>query len=148
MLARLLHAAQLSLLILAYLIALVAIPVILFLVVTYPDREPLICDRPVRFIAGTEYRTELCFRVNFDHGEEHGRLRVYSVDQSRLLAQRTFLILRDSRLGEIEYLPDAIRYTDATKTQNIDLPEEKFLRFPPTRWDWLTANFVRLTYDP
>ena len=51
-------------------------------------------------------------------------------------------------MGEIEYLADSIRYTDATKTQNVDLPEEKFLRFPLTRWDWLMANLVRLTYDP
>jgi len=148
MLKRLFQTAHISLLILAYLFALVAIPFGLFLAATYSDREARVCDRPVRTFSGVEYRTELCFHVNFETGEERGRLRVYSVDQSRLLAQRSFLILRFSRLGEIEYLADGIRYTDATKTQNIDLPEEKFLRFPPTYWDWLTANFVRLTYDP
>lgn len=77
-----------------------------------------------------------------------GRLRVYAANENRLLAQRDFLILRDTRLGEVEYLENGIRYTDATKTQNIDLPEEKFLKFPPSRWDWLTANLIRLTYEP
>ncbi|SDC47624.1 hypothetical protein SAMN05216345_102446 [Cupriavidus sp. YR651] len=148
MLIRARHTIWISLLILAYLFALVAVPVVLFLLLTYPDREPLVCDRPVMTFANTEYRIELCFRVNFDHGEERGRLRVYAINRNSLLAQRDFLILRDSRLGEIEYLDTGIRYTDATKTQNIDLPEEKFLQFPPTRWDWLTANLVRLTYDP
>lgn len=148
MLKRLLQTAHVSLLILAYLFAIVAIPVALFLAATYSDREARVCDRPVRTFSGVEYRTELCFRVNFDTGEERGRLRVYSVDQSRLLAQRSFLILRFSRLGEVEYLADSIRYTDATKSENEALPEEKFLRFPPTHWDWLMANLARLTYDP
>lgn len=113
-----------------------------------PQITAQVCDRPEMHFGGAAYRVETCITSDFDTRQEIVRLRIYDVAGRQLLAHRRFVVLMDYSMGEIEYLATSIRYTDATKSQNVDLPEEKFLRFPPTHWDWLTANLVRLTYAP
>jgi len=138
-------------LIIATACALLLLPIVLalaFLIWIRPDLEPRVCERPEMTFAGVPYKIELCIISDFDTRKAHARLRIYDRSETSLLADRSFVFLFDYSDGDIEYLENGIRYTDETKTQNIDLPEEKFLRFPPTKWDWLTANLIRLTYDP
>ena len=148
MLVRTIRTAWIPLAIASYLVLVPGVVVAALFLLLRPNIVAQVCDRPELKFAGTDYRIETCITSDFDTRQKIIRLRIYDRGGRQLLAHRRFIFLMDYTLGEIEYLENGIRYTDATKTQNIDLPEEKFLRFPPSHWDWLTANLVRLTYDP
>lgn len=147
MLARAMDAARIGLAIVCYLLLVPGLLVMAFFVLR-PPTMPEVCDRPERTFARERYRVEVCITSDFDTRQEFVRLRIYDHEERHLLAHRRFVFLMDYTDGEIDYLANSIRYTDATKTQNIDLPEQKFLQFPPTRWEWLTANLIRLTLEP
>jgi len=131
--------------------ALLLLPILLataFFVWIHPELEPRVCERSEMTLGGIPYKIELCITSDFDTRQEFHRLRIYDSSESTLLAHRRFVVIMGLTQDEIEYLENGIRYIDASKTQNDGLSEEKVLQFPPTKWDWLTANLIRLTYEP
>ncbi|MWL86335.1 hypothetical protein [Cupriavidus sp. SW-Y-13] len=137
----------LTLAIFCYLALVISLPIILIIFLA-GTTVPIKCERPAVVFGSHIYRIELCNTwQDPDAREDYYLLRVYHHEKDELLARRRFMMLDNDQVP-IWYIDAGILYTDSMKINDLGKPEVKFLALPPSRWDWFTANLIRIAYEP
>ncbi len=108
----------------------------------FAHRKPAACSTEKHYFEGKVVDTELCLLRRSSDGIDYMVLRVY--DLGLLVAERRFKQYADSgeqAINKLEYKGDEIVYTDADPARNLP-PKEYRLAMPPSKWDWLRANYL------